>query len=58
MASAHAKHADFCSCGKIVHGNGGRYQHREMHHRKQDGHHAITQESWRAQFDTETETQP
>lgn len=33
-ARAHAKHAHFCSCGKVVHGNGGKAAHQAMHERK------------------------
>jgi len=36
-AKAHAKHAYTCNiCGKVVHGNGARWMHREMHRRKGD----------------------
>jgi hypothetical protein len=41
-AQAHAKHGKFCSCGRIVHGNGAIYQHREMHRRASDGHKYVT----------------
>ena len=34
MAQAHAKYANYCTCGKIVHGNGGKHTHRAMHERK------------------------
>ena len=27
LAQAHAKHAYFCACGKVVHGNGARAMH-------------------------------
>jgi hypothetical protein len=47
IASAHAKHESYCSCGRIVHGNGGRHNHREMHERAGDGHRYVT----RAYFD-------
>jgi hypothetical protein len=40
-AQAHAKHASHCSCGKIVHGNGARYQHRAMHERAEDEHRYV-----------------
>lgn len=46
MRRAHTKHKDYCTCGKIVRGNGGRASHREMHRRKGDGHHTITREAW------------
>ncbi len=35
-AQAHAKHAYFCSCGKIVRGNGGKASHAYMHERRGD----------------------
>lgn len=38
-AAAHAKHAMRCTCGRVVHGNGAKWQHREMHRRRADGHH-------------------
>lgn len=39
---AHAKHARYCSCGRIVHGNGFAH-HRAMHERAGDGHRRVTQ---------------
>ena len=33
-ARKHAKRSYFCSCGKIVHGNGGKASHAAMHERK------------------------
>jgi len=36
----HTKHAHYCSCGKVVHGNGGR-RHFEM-----DGHDRIIHRVW------------
>jgi hypothetical protein len=42
MARAHAKRASYCTCGKVVHGNGGEHMHREMHKRKGDGHYYMT----------------
>jgi hypothetical protein len=42
MAKAHAKRAWYCTCGKIVHGNGGEHMHREMHARKGDAHYYMT----------------
>jgi hypothetical protein len=47
-ARAHARHAFFCSCDKVVHGNGAKYQHRQRHLRAKDGHHYQTYEDWRA----------
>lgn len=41
-AQAHAKHAHYCTCGKTVHGNGARAQHRAMHARLADGHKYMT----------------
>lgn len=33
-ASRHAQRTYYCTCGKIVRGNGGRAQHRAMHVRR------------------------
>lgn len=40
-AAARVEALDFCSCGRIVKGNGAKHQHREMHRRRADGHHYI-----------------
>jgi hypothetical protein len=48
MRRAHANHASFCSCGKIVHGNGATAMHRAMHKRRNDGHHYLVEDHWRA----------
>lgn len=42
MARAHAKYVNHCTCGKNVAGNGGKYQHSQMHKRKGDDHHYMT----------------
>jgi len=47
---AHTKHRDCCTCGMVVHGNGGRYVHTEMHKRRKDGHHAVTWTIWPHMF--------
>lgn len=49
-AQAHAKHAFYCTCGKIVSGNGGKYNHRQMHERAGDTHCYITQTSFNIIF--------
>lgn len=46
MRTAHAKHAWFCTCGKVVRGNGGRANHVWMHERREDGHYGITQTAY------------
>lgn len=46
-AQAHAKHAHFCSCGRVVHGNGAKAAHRAMHARAGDGHHWCGSELWK-----------
>lgn len=33
-AAGHAKRAYYCTCGKVVHGNGARFQHGAMHNRQ------------------------
>ena len=50
IAGAHANRAYFCSCGKVVHGNGGRSNHREMHERRSDGHRFVTRETYLARL--------
>jgi hypothetical protein len=50
MRTAHAKYAYYCTCGKVVHGNGGRASHEYMHERKQDGHRFVTERSFRERF--------
>lgn len=40
-ASAHTKHAFYCSCGKVVHGNGGKAGHAYMHEQAKDGHQFV-----------------
>lgn len=49
-AQAHARRGHFCSCGAIVHGNGAKYQHREMHNRAGDGHRYVRFEDFRGRF--------
>lgn len=46
----HAKHAHFCSCGRVVHGNGGKTSHRAMHERAGDGHRRVTRSMFDALF--------
>lgn len=46
-AKRHALHKAFCSCGKVPHGNGGKYQHREMHRRRGDGHRYVHETEFR-----------
>jgi len=45
-AAAHAKRAHFCSCGKIVHGNGARAVHRAYHVNRQDGHTYLIEDAY------------
>lgn len=47
MRRAHARRAWFCSCGKIVHGNGAQAAHSAMHDRKGDGHHYLIEDEYR-----------
>lgn len=46
MRRAHTKHKSYCTCGKVVSGNGGRHAHRAMHERKSDGHYYMTYSEW------------
>lgn len=41
-----ARHAYHCSCGKTVHGNGGRAGHMDMHERRGDDHGWLTTSQW------------
>lgn len=49
-AQAHAKHGFFCTCGRIVHGNGGKAQHKYMHEQAGDGHRYMTSAGFQARF--------
>jgi hypothetical protein len=51
MRRAHVKHKGFCSCGRIVSGNGGQHSHSAMHERKGDGHRFLVEDIWREQFE-------
>lgn len=51
MRRAHTKHQGFCTCGKIVCGNGGLYNHSEMHRRRGDGHRFLIPDAWLKLFD-------
>ena len=44
-----SRHAYFCSCGKVVHGNGGRAGHAYMHEQRKDGHHEVSRSAAMAQ---------
>lgn len=50
MRRAHANHARYCSCGKVVYGNGGRWSHHDMHERRADGHRYISYSAWQERF--------
>lgn len=50
MRRAHAGRASFCSCGKVVHGNGGRHSHHAMHVRLRDGHRYLIEDAYRKLF--------
>lgn len=50
MRRQHAVHAHYCSCGKVVHGNGGKAGHGYMHARHADGHRWITSRTWDERF--------
>lgn len=45
-AQAHAKHAYFCSCGYVVHGNGAKAGHGRMHQQRADGHCWWSRADW------------
>jgi hypothetical protein len=50
MRRAHARRANYCSCGKVVYGNGGRATHKAMHIRNQDGHRFMIEDRWRIEM--------
>lgn len=52
MRRAHTKHSGYCTCGKIVCGNGGIYMHKQMHIRKSDGHQYLTYSAWQQRIST------
>lgn len=56
MRRAHVKYRYYCTCGRVVCGNGGRASHRTMHVRAGDGHRYITQGAWEAMWTKECET--
>lgn len=45
----HTKHAEYCTCGKIVCGNGGKAGHRYIH--------GIVHDEWILRFGTDEEKQ-
>lgn len=42
MRRAHTKHRGYCTCGRVVCGNGGIHNHGQMHKRRKDGHYFMT----------------
>ena len=48
MRRAHTKHQGYCTCGKVVSGNGGIFNHGQMHRRRDDGHRFMTYSAWAA----------
>ncbi len=56
MVRAHARYAAYCSCGRVVHGNGGKAIHRLMHERNGDGHHALIRDEWIKRFSVAPDT--
>lgn len=48
MARAHTRYKHYCSCGKVVHGNGGKANHTAMHRRRGDSDHYLTEDGYRA----------
>jgi hypothetical protein len=45
-AREHAKHPHYCSCGKVVHGNGAKAAHRAAHERRGDRDRYVTHDAW------------
>lgn len=46
MRRAHTRHKGYCTCGKVVSGNGGIFNHRQKHERLQDDHRFMTYTAW------------
>lgn len=46
IMSAHAKHPHYCSCLRVVFGNGGQAGHAYMHERRGDGHRFVVPDEW------------
>ena len=38
-SSHHAKYGHYCTCGKVVYGNGGKTSHKAMHERRDEWQH-------------------
>lgn len=55
-SKAHAKHAHFCICGKVVHGNGGKAMHfyvdGDRYKGRRPGHAEIGREEFFRRFPT------
>jgi hypothetical protein len=53
-AQAHAKHAYFCRCGRVVHGNGARAMHfyvgGDRYAGRREGHREIGRDAYYARF--------
>lgn len=50
MRTQHTVHVGYCTCGKVVRGNGGKAGHAYMHERKQDGHHFTGKDHFHRMF--------
>lgn len=51
MRRAHTEHKGYCTCGKVVSGNGGWHAHKAMHERRGEwrtagGHYYMTYSAW------------
>lgn len=49
-ARQHARRSYHCSCGKVVHGNGGKANHSAMHEARRDHHSFLTPDEYRRRF--------
>lgn len=45
----------YCSCGKVLSGNGAMFMHPRMHQAQSDGHRIVTADEWRALFATDAD---
>ena len=48
----HTRHAHYCECGKVVHGNGGWRHFRNEDGSRRDGHRRIIERVWAERFQT------
>lgn len=53
-ATAHARRAHYCTCGVIVHGNGGKSSHAAKHARDGTSNHFVSRDQYLVMFPEKT----